>query len=141
MASNTIYLKLLLCNLPEELPIGTSDAFPFINFVPNEVVLARFGSVRFREPFMRTLNRTSGPVRFLFWLHNQWFGSCSVQVRTGSNHIVSVYRVSTDLNTKSQKSSSSSPFSSSKLCQNLSSSSRTSSRPLASLTATIVLDL
>ena len=36
MASNTIYLKLLLCNLPEELPIGTSNAFPFINFVPNE---------------------------------------------------------------------------------------------------------
>jgi len=36
MASDTIYLKLLLCNLPEELPIGTSNAFPFINFVPNE---------------------------------------------------------------------------------------------------------
>ena len=36
MASDTVYLKLLLCNLPEELPIGTSDAFPFINFVPNE---------------------------------------------------------------------------------------------------------
>ena len=36
MASDTIYLKLLLCNLPEEQPIGTSDAFPFINFVPNE---------------------------------------------------------------------------------------------------------
>src|SRR5260370_7983008 len=36
MASDTIYLKLLLCNLPEELPIGTSNAFPFINFFPNE---------------------------------------------------------------------------------------------------------
>jgi hypothetical protein len=32
MAPDTVYLKLLLCNLPEALPDGMANDFPFINF-------------------------------------------------------------------------------------------------------------
>ena len=34
--SDTVYLKLLLSSLPDALPIGAPDAFPFIKFVPDQ---------------------------------------------------------------------------------------------------------
>ena len=33
---DTVYLKLLLSSLPDALPISAPDAFPFINFVPDQ---------------------------------------------------------------------------------------------------------
>src|SRR5258708_22041462 len=44
------------------------------------LVLERFGSVQFREPFRQTANRTAGLVRFGFRLCNYLFGSGSVCV-------------------------------------------------------------
>ena len=124
-------------------------------FFYSVLVLARFGSVWFREPFMWTLNRTGGSVWFLFRLHNQWFCSGSVQVWTGLNHFIMLYYkiiilqfkigqkhiLFTDLNTTKHRDSMSSSSCSSKLFQNVSSSSRVCSWLWFSLPAEIVLDL